>query len=409
MDEPALGGDAQAWFDELYRPEVRRAPQSYYREVRDTHPVIRTPSIARGEHGGAGGDDDGSDKTMIWVAKRSDIDSGLRCPEVYSSRLSEPVLMLPTGVDPPDHVKYRRILDPLFAPRNMNKLEEPITQYANELIDAFIERGECDYITEFAIPLPCNVFLRLVGLPLDELGDWLRLKDALMRGSGETAMLAFAEVDERFEALVIERRRDPRDDVLSQLLSLELEGEALSHDELLAIFRLLLVAGLDTVTASLACFYSFLSRNPEHRRRLVNEPTIIPAAVEELMRYESPVPYLPRVVTTAAELGGCPINAGEDVVFMLGSGNTDELFYDRPDLVDFDRPSVRHLSFGGGIHRCLGSHLARIELRVSLREWHRRIPDYHIPDDVELDFLPLVPMAPRQLDHLPLVFDQVAG
>ena len=123
------------------------------------------------------------------------------------------------------------------------------------------------------------------------------------------------------------------------------------------------------------------------------------------MRFESPVTFLPRIATEDLRLSGCPVNKGDQVVLLLGSANTDERALDKADVIDFDRSALDHLAFGGGIHRCLGAHLARIELRVSLREWHRRIPDYRVPPDVELEFTPLL----RQVKHLPLVFDTVIG
>ena len=120
-----------------------------------------------------------------------------------------------------------------------------------------------------------------------------------------------------------------------------------------------------------------------------------------MLRYESPVPFVPRVAVEDTDLGGCPIAAGDTVMLLLGSANSDERAIERADEVDFDRTTNRHLAFGGGVHRCLGSHLARLELRVSLREWHRRIPEYHIPEEVELEYATLL----RQVEHLPLVFD----
>jgi cytochrome P450 len=394
-------------FDSLFRPEFTREPQPYYEHMRDTNPVMRTESLYA----------DGS--SVVWLAKHADIEYVLRNPERFSSvdpnRSSQGFTQIPIAVDPPEHLRYRRLLDPMFGPREMNKLEPDITQRANELIDAFIRRGECDYADEFAVPLPCTVFLHLMGFPLEDLADFVRLKEELLRGSGNSLQdpndpiraKARDEATERFERLIAERRRTPRDDLLTRLITSEIDGEPLSHDELMGVCHLLLIAGLDTVTDSLTCFYAFLGRNPAYRRRLVEDPAIIPAAVEEMLRYESPVTMvLPRRVTEDTELpSGCPVHAGDSIIPLLGSANTDEAAFDRPDVVDFDRQNLRHFAFGGGVHRCLGSHLARMELRISLREWHRRIPDYHVPDDVELEFATLL----RQVEHLPIVFDEVVG
>ena len=389
-------------FDTLLSPEFTKTPHPYYKHMRDTNPVLRTPSM----YGDGGG--------MVWVAKHDDIDHALRCPELYSSkfnRSNDP--LVPINYDPPEHLRYRRLLDPLFGPKEMRKLEDEITHRANEFIDRFIGRGSCDYAEEYAVPLPCSVFLQIMGLPVEDLADFLRLKELLLRGSGEGYMReddiprqkAHEEATERFSTLIAARRAEPRDDVLSKIVHGEVDGRPLTDEELLGVCHLMLIAGLDTVTDSLTCFYAFLGRSPEHRRRLDEDPDIIPQAVEEMLRFESPVPFVPRIAQDGAELSGCPIDKGDTVMLLLGSANSDERATDGADHSDFDREGIRHLAFGGGIHRCLGSHLARLELRVSLREWHRRIPDYHIPDDVELEWATLL----RQVEHLPLVFDEVVG
>jgi cytochrome P450 len=403
MSEPTVAGtDFQ--LDLMLRPDFSRAPQPYFKRMRDNAPVARTDSMF------------GTGK-MVLVAKHRDVEFALRNPEIFSSRLNQGVAsgvaMIPQQIDPPDHLQYRRLLDPLFGPRQMNKLEEHIARRANELIDAFIERGECDYAAEYAVPLPCSVFLKLLGLPLDEVDDFVLLKDKIVRGSRDGTLSqadkvrqeGTAELLQRVERLMAERQREPKDDLITQLLHCDIDGRPLRHEELLGICFLLFIAGLDTVTDSLTCFYAFLGRNHGYRRRLAEDPDIIPAAVEEMMRYETPAPFVPRLATQPTELSGCPVQAGDHVILLLGSANTDDEAQERPQTVDYDRPFIRHLSFGGGIHRCLGSHLARNELRISLREWHRRIPDYHIPDDVELEFAPVL----RQVEHLPIVFDKVVG
>ena len=391
--------DAVFRFDSLLQPEFARAPQPYYRRMRATSPVLRTPDMY------------GGDRDCVFVARHGDVEHVLRNPGLFSSDFIPAEVssfpLIPENIDPPDHRRYRRLLDPLFGPKPMRRLEPEITRRANELIDRFVERGECDFAQEFAVPLPCGVFLDLVGLPAGELDVFLGLKEEILRGrlGDEQRARARDAATERFEQLIAERRRAPRDDLLSCLVDAEVEGRPLTGDELLGILHLLLVAGLDTVTDSLTCFYALLGRDAGQRRRLAEDPGIIPMAVEELLRFESPVTFVPRVATGDGELGGCRVNQGDYVVLLLGSANTDESAHDRPDMVDFDRPALRHLGFGGGIHRCLGSHLARLELQISLREWHRRIPDYRVPEHVELEFMPLL----RQVEHLPLVFDERAG
>ena len=343
-------------FDSLLSPDFTKTPHPYYKHMRDTNPVLRTQSMY--------GDGTG----MIWVAKHDDIETALRCPELYSSKFNrDSAPLVPINYDPPDHLRYRRLLDPLFGPKAMKKLESDIARRANEFIDVFIARGECDYAEEFAVPLPCSVFLALMGLPLEDLSDFLRLKEVILRGSSGDYMdqndplrqQAQVEATERFQRLIEARRESPQDDLLTTIIETEVEGQVLSDAELLGICNLLLIAGLDTVTDSLTCFYAFLGRNPNYRRRLVDDPTAIDAAVEEMLRYESPVPFVPRVAVEDTDLGGCPIAAGDTVMLLLGSANNDERAIERAEEVDFDRTTNRHLAFGGGVHRCLGSHLAR--------------------------------------------------
>ena len=179
-----------------------------------------------------------------------------------------------------------------------------------------------------------------------------------------------------------ERMAERQDDFLSMFLDAEVDGHRLTNDDVLDIGYLFFIAGLDTVTASLDCMLAYLAQHPEQRQQLVDDPSLIQHAIEEMLRWETPVQGVVRVATEDTEIGGCPIPKGQVVSVMLGSANTDERAWDDADTVDFDREGNRHIAFGGGVHRCLGSHLARMELRVALEEWHRPIPDYRIKDGV---------------------------
>ena len=206
------------------------------------------------------------------------------------------------------------------------------------------------------------------------------------------------EIYAYFEAILDERTRQPRDDILTQFLTFEIDGEKLTREEILDICFLFLIAGLDTVTDTLTCSFAFLAAHPDHRRRLVADPSLIPGAVEELLRWETPVPNVFRQATGDTEIGGCPISAGSFVAVNLGAANVDESEFPDPFEVRFDRAANRHLAFGGGVHRCLGSHLARRELRVAMREWHRRIPEYELEPGVELHY----PVGLRSVENLQL-------
>jgi cytochrome P450 len=189
---------------------------------------------------------------------------------------------------------------------------------------------------------------------------------------------------------------------LSHLLDAEVEGDRLSREDILDICFLMLIAGLDTVSASLDCIFGHLAQSPEDRRSIVEDPESIPRVVEELLRWETPVMGAARVATCDAEVEGLDVHQGEQVMVLLGAANLDERELADAGEVRLDRDVNRHLAFGGGVHRCLGSHLARLELRVALREWHRRIPDYRVKPGVLLDYTPGI----RALDTFPMVLRQ---
>ena len=300
-------------------------------------------------------------------------------------------------------MKYRRLLDPLFAPRRIDALEADIAGRVNHFVDAFAERGSCDFTAEFAELFPSSVFLGMMGLPWAELDTLIELRDGLLRPGTRDMQPAERSAIQRataqrvyayFDAILDERAAEPRDDILSLFVTTESEGERLTRDEVLAICFVLLTAGLDTVTDSLTCFFAFLAQHPDHRRRIVDDPDVIPNAVEELLRWETPVPAVVRWAREESVLGGATVEAGHHVLVNLSAANLDPAEFADPLDVQFDRPVNRHLAFGGGVHRCLGSHLARRELRVALREWHRRIPEYTLSPGYEVGYLPPLRFVP---------------
>jgi cytochrome P450 len=219
----------------------------------------------------------------------------------------------------------------------------------------------------------------------------IRPQDVIGKPEGHPEVAAYrrttaTSIYEYFNEILDERRGEPKDDLLSQFLAAEVEGDRLSHDAIVDICFLFLIAGLDTVSASLDCFFRYLAEEPDQRRQLVANPDMVPRAVEELLRWETPVIAVPRIAAQDTELSGCPISKGEHVMVLIASANTDESELPDSEEVRLDREVNRHLAFGGGIHRCLGSHLARLELRIALREWHARIPDYCIAPGADLLF-----------------------
>lgn len=348
----------------------------------------------------------------IQVVGRAEVELALQNPQIFSSAMDAVDLgqkrpLIPLQVDPPDHVKYRRLLDPIFAPREMARIEGDVTELVNNLIDGFIDRGKCEFGDEFAIPLPSAVFLKMMGMPISDLDMFLEMKDGIIRPQGtdldevrDNQRASAARIDDYFSSALKEREKDRRDDLMSRFLDAEVAGEKLTEDEILGMCFLLLLAGLDTVTDTLECDFAYLAQHEGARRAIVANPDLIPSAVEELLRWETPVTALGRVAAVDTEIAGCPIAKGTKVGIALGAANTDDSAAPGATEVDLARSPNRHLAFGGGVHRCLGSHLARMELRVSLREWHRRIPDYHIPPGTELSYSPGL----RQIAQLPLVF-----
>ena len=353
------------------------------------------------------------------LSRYEDVLWALRHPEIFSSEMELHMAlgterpMIPQQIDPPAQTRYRKILDPRFSKKRMQEIAPAVRRHANELIDAFIARGECEFDREFAVPLPCTAFLSLMGLPQAELPRFLRIKDMIIRPQtlmekvtpeGAQAMRKEAgrQIYEFFGAVIDERQGKPGTDMVSYLLETEIDGHRLSREEILDVTFLLILAGLDTVTATLGCNIAYLAANPEQRRRIVEKPGLIPAAVEELLRWETPVTAVPRVVKQEVEVHGVTLKKGELVTLLLGAADVDGAEFREPELVDFERERNKHLAFGGGPHRCLGSHLARMELEVAMQVWHERIPEYRVKPGETPRYSPGI----REVQYLPLVWDR---
>jgi cytochrome P450 len=386
-------------FRPILNPEIVACPQPVYHRLHNECPVMHTD-------------------VGVIISRHEDVVFALKHPEIFTSDMDAIHLgndrpLIPLQINPPDHLKYRKLLDPLFAPREINKLEDEVRKLASELVDAFIDAGEVEYSEAFAIPLPCTVFLALMGLPQDELAHFLELKDNLIRPPGgfgaeegfEVQRRTAVEIYDYFQHAVDERRAAPRDDLISRFIAAELDGYRMSDEEILDVCFLFIMAGLDTVTASLGCSMAYLAQHPEQRQELIDDPSLIPGAVEELLRWEGVVPGSARYIAQDVELNGQLLKAGTPAHIIISAANLDPAEFPDPDLVDFHREGNRHLAFGAGIHRCLGSHLARLELRVSIEEWHKRIPEYQItPGDA-----PRYISGLRAVEYLPMSFTAVTG
>jgi cytochrome P450 len=337
----------------MMTPDVARDPRPTYRSLVEDAPVLRIDGVG------------------VLACSRAAVEEVVRQPVVFSSNTSAADLktrrpLIPLQIDPPDHRKFRRILDPLFAPQRMRELEDPVARLVNDLVDGFVDHDEIDFTAQFSIPFPSQVFLTLFGLPKDELPRFLRMKDGIIRphhvvgtdiGHPDADAHQQATADsiyEYFEGLLDERASVRDDDLLSRLLDAESEGDKLTREDVLDICFLFLIAGLDTVSASLDCFFGYLATHPDDRRALVADPDSIPHVVEELLRWETPVMATVRVATCDAEVAGLPVQEGEQVMALIGAANVDDREMPDAGEVRWDRDVNRHLAFGGGVHRCLG-------------------------------------------------------
>jgi cytochrome P450 len=355
------------------------------------------------------------DKHGAYVVTSSEgVEYVLKHPDLFSSKqafdgVGSPVPMVPIASDPPEHTRYRRILQPFFSPRAAAPLWQEVCDLADELIDGFIGRGECDLVTDLAVPLPAQVFLTLFGFPLSDLDRLLAWKDAILdtvglRGaagpSEESARLG-AELFAYLAGHIEQRRRQPGgDDLLGKLIA-DTSEDRLTDNELLGLSFQFVLAGLDTVTCALSTAFAALAAQPALQRQIAADPSAIPDAVEELLRVDGPTVTLPRVVTRDVELHGEVIPAGAHVQVAVATANRDPAEHKNPDAIALRRQE-RHFAFGGGPHRCLGSHLARMEMQVAFGQWHRRIPEYELAPGTQPQAT--WPAGLVGIDSLPLVF-----
>ena len=319
---------------------------------------------------------------------------------------------IPFGIEGPEHRRYRRVLDPVFSPKRVAPLAGQVRQLAHDLIDTFADAGSVDAYAAWCQPLPSMTFLSIMGLPMDQLDNFIRFKNASLDLGDDSQPLeerlarraeAVTWIQEYFirELDARERTPTPRDDMIGWLLAAEVEGYRLTRTDILDILGLLMIAGLDTVSASLACFLSYFARHPEQRAQIVAEPELTRSAVEELLRFESPVTEGFRITREDLTLpSGSTIPAGSWMHLSWAAANLDPAVFPEPLTVDFGRKPNPHLGFSTGVHRCLGSHLARMEMEIAIKAWHERIPDYSITPGETLVYTG----NPRAPHRLPLVW-----
>ncbi len=291
---------------------------------------------------------------------------------------------LPNLSDPPQHTDYRRIITPAFVPRSVAAMEDHLRILSGSLIDALLARGQCEFVEEIGQKFPVNVFLRMAGAPESDREQLVELTERAVRSPERSVRDAAGyELGEYVMKAYQERREKPGEDLLSMVLHGSFQGRPLNHDELLGMGLLLFLGGLDTVSSTMAFVMLFLGRNPEHYRQLVQDPSIIPAAVEELIRAHSVASVL-RGVRADTEYFGIQFKQNDKLFFLTQVYGMDARRVEDPLRVDFSRPVSPHLGFGAGPHRCIGSHLARTEVRIFLEEWTRRIPSFTVAVDGDI-------------------------
>jgi cytochrome P450 len=299
---------------------------------------------------------------------------------VAMSREEREMQLFPGEADPPRHTHYRGLLQPSFSQKAVQALEDKMRKLTRDLIDGFIDRGACEFQSDVARKMPIYIFLTMMDLPLEHAAALLPAADWLSRDSNpESFLRAMQAMMGYLQERIAEREKGGGEDFISRLLAARIDNRPLARHEVLSLTANVMFGGLDTVVSSMGFFMNFLGRHRTHCRQLIDEPALIPDAVEELLRRHG-IANFGRMVSRDFEYKGLPMRAGDLVLLPAALYNLDERKFADPMTVDFRRPVKHHMGFGTGIHRCLGAQLARVELRVLLQEWLPRIPEFWIAD-----------------------------
>jgi cytochrome P450 len=369
-------------------------PYAHYAHMRATSPVHFNTTL------------------QLWeVYGYHDIQAVLGDPATFSSDIS--ALQTMATMDPPRHTQLRRLVARAFTSKLIAALEPQVRQITDDLLDRVADRGEMDLIADLAFPLPITVIAELLGLPAEHRAmfkEWSipAIKAAEMELQGLTPephlVEAVAHLEQYLEAMVVERQKSPRDDLISGLAAAEVEGERLTMQEITSTCRLLLIAGFETTANLIGNTAQLLLAHPDSLAALRADPELIPSAIEEALRFHTPFQFFMRKAMKDAVIGGQSIRAGQMVLTMNASGNRDESAFENADRFDVRRTPNRHLSFGHGIHYCLGAGLGRLEAKVAIEALLQRFDAVHKSDTLTAD--PLVSVVLFGWRNLPVKMQQ---
>jgi cytochrome P450 len=372
--------------------EARFDPYPHYAEMRASAPVRFNPQL------------------KVWeVYGYHDIQTVLGDAQTFSSDLSDMQTMV--FMDPPRHTQFRRLVARAFTSKVIADLEPSVQAITDELLDRVAKTGQMDVIADLAFPLPVTVIAELLGLPVadrDKFKQWsipaIRAAEMELMGQVPDAHLTDAvnELNQYLEALVAERRREPRSDLISGLVAAEVDGERLSLAEVASTCRLLLIAGFETTANLIGNTVHLLLAHPDALAKVAAGPELLPSAIEEALRFNTPFQFFARIAKRDVTLGGQLISAGQQVMIFNASGNRDETAFANADQFDVTRSPNRHLSFGHGIHYCLGAGLGRLEARIGIATLLRRFADLRL--DATKPIQPLSSVVLYGVSSLPVQF-----
>ncbi|HLJ10454.1 MAG TPA: cytochrome P450 [Planctomycetaceae bacterium] len=385
---------------DIFSDEMRRNPYALYDQIRAKSPVLHIPPPFN-----------------AWLVFNYDgVKQVLSDPETFSSAVPAPRNWFLFS-DPPSHTKQRALISRAFIPRIVTNLEPRIKQFSRELLDFVIERGEMDLATDYAVPLPMKVIASMIGIPLSDWGTFRKWSDSILQislarsGDEEKQRVhaefasTTAEMSRYLAEMVAERRTSPKDDLLTRLIEAEIDGERLSHEELLGFFQLLVVGGQETTANLINNAILCLIEHPDQMALLRMRRELLPSAIEEVLRYRSPLAWLMRTPTRDVEIRGQAIPARALVLTMIGSANRDPLHFPDAGRFNIERNPNPHIAFGYGSHFCLGAALARVEAKIALTDLLDRLSEITLASDVA--------WKPRQALHvygpasLPIAFKAV--